>query len=109
VLILPPGHGQAVANPRRLGRRERWIVSGVAGVSAALLIVAIVAFTSGTAKVGRGCINVMVQSSLGGQPFAGCGSKARTMCAAVNAPGGYIGVVGDALAAACRKQGIKVG
>ena len=84
-------------------------MSTVAALSAVLMIVIVVALTSGDAKPRRGCINVMVQSSLGGQPFSGCGAGARAMCASVGEPGGYTGVVGDAIGAACRKQGIKVG
>jgi hypothetical protein len=109
VLILPPGHHKEVTSRRRLGARERWLVSAVAAAVAALVIVTLVATASSGPKVGRGCVLVTVASSLGGQQIKGCGADARSICADVHQPGGYIGNVGTAVAAACRKQRIPVG
>jgi hypothetical protein len=41
--------------------------------------------------------------------MAGCGATARSMCASVGAPGGYVGELASVVGAQCRKQGIKVG
>jgi hypothetical protein len=108
VLILPPGHAQAVSTPRRLTGGERRSVGIVGAVVVVLVALALFSLTSGTAKLARGCINVTVQSSLGGQVMAGCGATARAMCASVGAPGGYVGELAAVVGAQCRKQGIKV-
>jgi hypothetical protein len=109
VLILPPGHHQDVTSHRRLGLRERWLVGVIGAAVAALVIVTLVATASSGPKVGRGCIYLTVASSLGGQQIKGCGADARSICSQVNQPGGSIGTVATAVAAACRKQRIPVG
>ncbi len=109
MLILPPGHAQAVNNRRRLAGGERRTVVLVGIVAAVLVGLALFSLTSGAAKPAKGCINVTVQSSLGGQVMAGCGATARSMCASVGAPGGYVGELASVVGAQCRKQGIKVG
>lgn len=109
MLILPPGHAEAVSNPRRLKRGERRIVSAVGAVAVLLVAIALFAMTRGATQPGKGCISVTVQSSLGGQVLAGCGATARELCGSVGAPGGYSGTAGTLLATQCRKQGIKVG
>ena len=109
VLILPPGHAEAMSNPRRLSRGERRSVGAVGAVALVLIVVAVFALTRSAAPPRRGCISVTVQSSLGGQIIAGCGATARELCAAVGTPGGYTGSAGALLAAQCRKQGLTVG
>ncbi|MGO9752350.1 MAG: hypothetical protein ACLP8S_07695 [Solirubrobacteraceae bacterium] len=109
MLILPPGHAEAVSNQRRLTGRERRTVGAVGAVVAVLVALTLFAFTSGTTQPRKGCINVTFQSSLGGQVLSGCGSDARAMCAAIGTPGGYSGAAAEVLSAQCRKQGIKVG
>ncbi len=109
MLILPPGHAQAVNTPKRLAGGERRTVAIVGTVAAVLVALALFSLTSGAAKPAKGCIDVTVQSSLGGQVMAGCGATARAMCASVGAPGGYVGELATVVGAQCRKQRIKVG
>ncbi len=109
MLILPPGHAQAVASPRRLTGRERRTVGAVGAVALALVALALFALTSGATQPRRGCIDVTFQSSLGGQVLSACGAAARGMCASIGTPGGYTGAVAVVLGTQCRKQGIKVG
>jgi len=105
-VILPPGHAQAVAAPRRLRAREKWIVGSVLAVVAALILVTAIALAGAGRSSGHGCVDVTISSSLGGQELYGCGARARAMCAAAGAPGGYGGAAGRAIAAECRKAGV---
>jgi hypothetical protein len=109
MLILPPGHGQSIASPRRLQRRERWFVRGAALAVAILAVAVVVSLASGGTKVGKGCIDVTLASSLGGQPVTGCGAKARAICAAVGTPDGYTGNPGRLVAQRCRAAHLRVG
>lgn len=54
----------------------------------------------------RGCIQVTIASSLGGQPLSGCGARARSICAAA-ARGAYSPSATDALLTACRRAGLR--
>jgi hypothetical protein len=109
MLILPPGHGQSIASPRRLQRRERWFVGSAALVVAILAIAVVVSFATGGSRAGKGCIDVTVASSLGGQPVTGCGAKARAICSAVDTPAGYSGNAGALIAERCRALHLAVG
>jgi hypothetical protein len=109
VLILPPGHGKAVATMRPLNLRERWILRGVGGLVAVLVVVVVLAVVSAGHSTGGGCIDVTVPYSIGGQEFYKCGAAARSMCGQVGQPGGFSGRAGDAVATECRKAGLSVG
>lgn len=69
----------------------------------AVVVIALVALVSPAAKVGRGCIDVSIVSSLGGQPISGCGASARTICRDLATPGIYTGGTRPPLIAACRR------
>jgi len=109
VLILPPGHAQAVAGLRRLTRRERWLVRGILAVVAALAVVLVVALATGGRSTGNGCIDVNIPYSIGGQEVYRCGAAARSVCAAVDTPQGFSGAAGRAVAGECRKVSLPVG
>jgi hypothetical protein len=109
VLILPPGHGQVVATRRRLTRRERWIVGGVAALAAALAVIVVIAFAAGNPKLGRGCIDVTGPSSMGAQGVSACGADARAICTTANTRSGYRGGLATLIVHQCRQQGIPVG
>jgi hypothetical protein len=38
-MVLPPGHAQVIAGPRRLTTREKRLIAGVLSVVAAIVIV----------------------------------------------------------------------
>jgi hypothetical protein len=109
VLILPPGHGEALVVRRRFTARERWILGGVVSTAVALVVVVVIALASGGDRTGRGCVDVQLPSSVGAQEFYRCGAAARSLCRAVGAPGGFGGTAGAAVAAQCRKAGLPVG
>jgi hypothetical protein len=109
MLILPPGHAQAVRNPRTMRGREKWIVGGLVGAVAALIVVVVIAVASTGRHSGHGCVDVTIPYSIGGQEFYRCGAAARAMCGQVGVPGGYSGGVGQAVALQCRKAGLQVG
>ena len=109
MLILPPGHAEAVSSSRRLTATERRIVRVVAAVAVLLVALSVFALTRGTPAPARGCISITFPSSLGGQPLSACGAPARTMCAQVGVRGGYVGELGQLIGEQCRKQAIKVG
>ncbi len=108
MLILPPGHAQQVAVRRGLNTRERWILSGVGAIVAGLVVAVIIGFAQSSPTSGHGCVYVSVPSSMGAQPYSGCGAKARQICAQVGIRGGYGGSLARELIPACRKAGIPV-
>ncbi len=109
MLILPPDHANAVLTPRRLGTREKWMVGGV--LSAVLVVALVVAISIGSSghSNGNGCVDVTVAGPIGGEEIYQCGAKARSLCASVNHPGGFVGAPGRDIANACRKVGLPVG
>ncbi len=108
MLILPPGHAEQLAARRQLNARERWILSCVGAIVAGLLIAVIIGFAQSSPTSGHGCVYVSVPSSMGAQPYAGCGAKARLICAQVGIPGGYSGSLARELIPACHKAGVPV-
>jgi hypothetical protein len=109
VLILPPGHARSVAARRRLRPRERWIVGSILTFLAGLAVVLVIALASSGHVTSRGCVDVNLPYSTGGQEFYQCGTRARAMCAQVGTPGGYAGAAARAVAVQCRKAGLAVG
>lgn len=109
MLILPPGHAGELATLRPLRRRELRVLRTVAVALTALLVgAAVLLLTAGGGRT-RDCINITFASSLGGQQLVRCGADARAACAAVNAPGGYAGRVGQLVATDCRRLGLPAG
>ncbi len=108
MLILPPGHAEQLAARRTLNTRERSILSVLGVVVAALVVAVIIGFAQSSPKSGHGCVYVSVPSSMGAQPYAGCGAKARRICAQVGVPGGYSGSLAHELIPACRTAGLPV-
>src|SRR5579859_4804703 len=109
MLILPPGHAQAVRRPHPLRTREKAMLGGVMGLLVVLALALVVSFASGGASSRHGCISVDLAYSVGGAQIHRCGASAREMCASVNQPGGSIGATARALATECRKAGLPVG
>lgn len=85
------------------------MLAGVLGVVAVLAVVVVVSLAAGGHSTGNGCIDVNISSSLGNQEFYRCGAGARSMCASVDASGGFMGLAGREIAAQCRKAGLPVG
>jgi hypothetical protein len=106
LMILPPGHAQRVAQRRAFTRRERWILSGVSALFTALVVTVVVAIATSEPKSGHGCVYVTVASSMGAQPYSGCGARARSICSAVDTRGVYTGSLRRELIVACRKAGL---
>lgn len=109
MLILPPGHNRSLSTPGRLRKRERWMIGGVSGLCAVLVVVVILAVAGTGGGLRRGCFSVTFASSLGGQPISACGAQARALCTSIGTPSGYSGSVGDRLAVQCRRLKLKVG
>ena len=109
MLILPPGHGQAVGTPYTLRTREKVMVSGVLAVVAALVVVLAISLSSGESHSSKGCISVGLAYSTGGETINRCGAAARSLCTGVNQPGGIGGAAARALTTECRKAGLAIG
>lgn len=105
MLILPPGHAQQLRAPIR----ARWmqLLGGV--VTLAVVVVAVIAITTKGHSSGNGCVDVVIPYSVGGQELYKCGAAAKALCAGVNTPDGFAGTAGQAVAAQCRKAGLRVG
>jgi hypothetical protein len=108
MLILPPGHADAVRR-RPIRPREKWMIGGVGAAVAALIVALVIALATGTKKPGHGCISVALAYSTGGAQIARCGASAKALCAGVGVPGGLTGLPARSVAEACRKAGLRVG
>jgi hypothetical protein len=109
VLILPPGHTQTLRASRRLGRREKWMITAMVGAVAAIVVAVVISVAAGNHSTGNGCVDVNVPYATGGQEIYRCGAAARVMCSVAGTPAGYNGATGRAVAAECRKAGLPVG
>ncbi|MGB9185835.1 MAG: hypothetical protein WCB67_17415 [Solirubrobacteraceae bacterium] len=109
MLILPPGHAEAMRHPPTVRPREKLMIGGVLAVVAALAVVLIISLTSAERQSGHGCISVGLAYSTGGDKLYRCGATARSMCAGANTPNGIRGASARALATECRKAGLAVG
>ena len=109
MLILPPGHAQAVREARTLRPREKAMITGVLGLVALLAVALVVSFATAGHKSGHGCISVGLAYSTGGAQIYRCGASARALCASVDQPGGSTGATARALSTECRKAGLPVG
>ncbi len=109
MLILPPGHAEAVRRGPRMRPREKWMIGGVVAVLTALAVALIISFASPSRQSGHGCISVGLAYSTGGAQIDRCGDAAKALCAAVNRPGGLNGLPARGVAAECRKAGLPVG
>lgn len=109
MLILPPGHADAIATRRHLSIRERWIVAGVLGTVAALAAVLVISLVSSGPSSARGCIYATISGVVGAQQVHECGTSARNTCRTVYAPGAYAAPAARTIASECRKAGLPVG
>jgi hypothetical protein len=109
VLILPPGHAEAVTARRRLPARERRIVGGVLGAIVLLALVLVVSLSSGGPSSSHGCIYATIPAATGAQQVHQCGALARSTCASTYAPGAFTAQAARTIASECRKAGLPVG
>ncbi|MEO6858702.1 MAG: hypothetical protein ABI323_08960 [Solirubrobacteraceae bacterium] len=109
MLILTPGHAQAIGEPRTFRSREKAMVGGVVASLAAFAVVLIISLGTAGRQSGHGCISVTLAYSTGGAQIYRCGASAREMCAGVGSVGGAVGATARSLSTECRKAGLKVG
>jgi flagellar basal body-associated protein FliL len=111
MLIIPSGHWQEEATPapRKITKRERWILTGVLAVVAILVVTVAISFASKQRTSSNGCIDVSAATVIGGSELYRCGAAARDLC---SAPAGHSATDNvsfrRALAEACRKAGLPV-
>lgn len=103
MLIVPTGHWQEISQPRRMSRRERWIVGGGIGLLAVIAVVVAVSLTSTQRSSGHGCIDVSAATAIGGSELYRCGSAARELCTQPTTGGSQDVAFQRALAHACRR------
>ncbi|HET8977176.1 MAG TPA: hypothetical protein VFN87_03400 [Solirubrobacteraceae bacterium] len=103
---LPAGHWHQIAQPRRMGARERWMTGLGAALLTALVVAVLISFTSTQRTSGHGCIDVSAATVIGGSELYECGSVARELCAAPAGPGTANAAFRVALVRACRRAGL---
>jgi hypothetical protein len=108
VLILPPGHAEAVRVRRRLPTRERWLIGGVLGAVAVVAVVLAVSLGTAGPSSANGCVHATVAGPVGAVQINQCGAAAQSICATVYAPGAYPPTGVRTLADECRKAGLPV-
>jgi hypothetical protein len=109
VLILPPGHAETVGARRPLSVREKWILSGVLAVVAAIAIAIVISLATAGKSSSHGCIRATIPGAVGAGQISQCGAAARSTCATVYRPGAYAPASARTIAAECRKAGLPVG
>jgi len=110
VLILPPGHAQAIRTPRQFGKREKVVVAIMLVITVAVVIaVAVSIATSSSRKSANGCVDFNLPQPVGGSEVYRCGAQARDLCNTALAPGAYTKTAQADITAACRKAGLPVG
>ncbi len=109
MLILPPGHADAIAGRRRVSGREKWMIGGVLGTVVVLAVVLVISFSSGGPGSSRGCIYATIPADTGAQQIHQCGTQARYTCQLLYTRGAYTPQAAAAVAAECRKAGLAVG
>ena len=105
---LPTGHWEHTTGPRRINRRERWLIAGVLAVVGVVVIAVAIAFTSDQRKSRDGCIDVSAATVIGGSELYRCGTAARQLCTAPSGQGSENIAFRQQLADACRKAGLPV-
>jgi hypothetical protein len=111
MLIVPSGHWQeeAAPGPRKITKRERWILGGVLGLVAVIVVIVAISFTSKQRTSANGCIDVSAATVIGGSELYRCGAAARDLCMAPNSRGATDNIsFRRALAEACRKASLPV-
>ena len=103
VLIAP----SETATLRRLSVREKWMVGGVLGVVAVIVVFLVISFASSGPASGNGCIYATVPGVVGAEQIHECGATARATCQSVHVA--YTPQAAQTVAAACRKAGLPVG
>ncbi|HEY1331700.1 MAG TPA: hypothetical protein VGH10_09520 [Actinomycetota bacterium] len=111
MLIIPSGQWQeeAPSAPRKITKRERWILAGVLAVVAVLVVIVAISFTSKQRTSANGCIDVSAATVIGGSELYRCGTAALDLCTAPNGTAATDNIsFRRALADACRKAGLPV-
>jgi hypothetical protein len=81
----------------------------VLGLTAAIVVAVLVAFTTHQHKSSNGCIDVSAATAIGGSELYRCGTSARQLCTSpVGGNGSENIAFRQQLADACRKAGLPV-
>jgi hypothetical protein len=105
-VVLTPGFYQQTHEPRKRGRRERWVIALGGAVVAIVIAVTVFSLSSHDGKNGKGCLNFTYAIVMGGEQFHACGAQARKYCASPPKLGGLANGLTDRLRVACREIGL---
>lgn len=108
-MVLPPGHAQAVATPRRLSTRERRLIGGVLAVLAGIVVALVISLSVGGSASAHGCIRATIAGAVGAEEINQCGAQARDTCQTAEQPGSFTPQSARVIVAECRKAGLPVG
>jgi hypothetical protein len=109
MMILPPGHAQAIRQRRVFRTREKWMLGGVLAAVAALVIALVISLGTSAHKSANGCVSFALAYSTGGEQMDRCGASAKALCQSVGHREGITGKPAQTAAVACRKAGLPVG
>ncbi len=106
MLILPPGHAQAVSGLRRLTAREKRLIGGVLAALALLAVALVIALTTSGQESANGCLHLTVPAATGAGEINECGVQARTECDVAHLRGALAPAAVPRVLAACRQAGL---
>jgi hypothetical protein len=89
--------------------REKWMIAGVLGILAVLVVGLAISVGTAAKHSGHGCVAVDLAYSTGGSQTYTCGAGARSLCAGIGRDGQLTGQTGRIVAQSCRRAGLRVG
>lgn len=106
-MVMPPGHAETLRVRHTLSRRERWIIGGVLGTVAVIVVALAISIGTAGPSSSHGCIHATIPGAVGAVQINQCGTLARQTCSTAYS-GAYAPGAAQTIATECRKAGLPV-